>query len=355
LRFLTLAALAILLYSEGATADCIKPAWKDPVSLRQLTSEERVAFAFAFQTRVHEFVACQRDTLEKRARGLAPADVRQLILRNRAAEERALVEADRIEWCIRLAQHETDPAVVRTKCDGYIESALAERRAPEPPPYRALNDEQRSAYGGVWSYRTLDLGRPGQCMDAPCDNRLGVEVTNMTPVVLRCEVALTISHPDAGTQRGEQVITLIPGDSLPAAQVAMYRAPENIEPEVSCSPAAPFARVTGVPAACALNWVPRAYTPYPRSWTRSSWESGAALVEFAVRRNFDPPEAIRVVQADSPDVGRAAQSLIERMAPSTNCPGQRFGVRVEFRPFPCSACLPESGTVTMYRDDRASP
>src|SRR6185312_3978759 len=104
---------------------------------------------------------------------------------------------------------------------------------------KELTSQQRSAYGGVWSFRTLDFGRPGQCMDAECDNMFGVEVTNMTPVALTCEAVLTASNRVEGTHRAEQVITLNPGDSLPAARVTIYKSPENIEPEVKCGPAIP--------------------------------------------------------------------------------------------------------------------
>jgi len=350
LRFVALSTMALLLCSTAAMADCTKPAWPDPASLKHAASEKRFVSEYAYQTRVHEFIVCQRGSLEKRASGLEASAMRQIILQDRAAEDRALAELDRIGSCIYLAGREPDPEIVRTECEGYIESRLKDRRPPGPSVSAELKREQHSLYGGVWSYRTLNFGQPGRCMDGPCSHMFGIEVTNMTPVVLSCEVTLTASNQNEGSIRGEQVIRVNPGDSLPAAQVHIYNSPDDIESDVRCSPATPFSRVSGAPAACALNWLTGA-SRYPTGWL--SWESGAALLEFTVGRTFGSPEAIRIVQADSPEIGRTAQSQIEQLGMSTNCPGQRFGLRVEYRPFPCYDCFFEGGMVTVYREDRA--
>lgn len=353
LRFVAFSTLAFLFHSAAATADCIKPAWKDPLSLKHLDVAASTSYVFEFQARVHAFIACQRGSLEKRASGLAPLEVRQLVLRDRETEDRTFAEVIRLDSCLGFARREPDPVVARTKCEEFIKWALEERR-PKQTPYAELKSEQRNEYGGVWSFRTLDLGRPGYCDDAPCDNMFAVEVTNTTAAALKCEVALTVSNRQDGTHRGEQAITLYPGDSLPASRVRIRRSPEDIEPEVTCSPAMPFVPELGVPAACVLNWLPRAFE-YPKGFSHSAWESGAALVEFATQQGHQPAEAINVVQADSSVIGNAARALIEKRNFSTNCAGQRFRVRVEFRAFPCYICSVESGVVTMFRDDRRLP
>ena len=354
LRFVALTTLAFLFHSATATAGCIKPAWADPLSLKHLDRAASTSYVFEFQARVHEYITCQRGSLEKRASGLAPAEVRQLVLRDRETEDRALAEVIRLDSCLYFARQEPDPVVARTKCEDFIHWALEERRPPKQPAYTELKSEQRNEYGGLWSFRSLDLGQPGHCDDAPCENMFAVEVTNTTAVVLRCEVALTVSNRQDGIHRGEQVITLYPGDSLPAARVRIRRSPEGIEPEVTCSRVMPFVPESGVPAACVLNWLPRAFE-YPRGFSSSEWESGAALVEFATQQGYNPAVAINVVLADSPAIGRAARALIEKQNFSTNCAGQRFRIRVEYRAFPCYICSFESGVVTLLRDDRLLP
>jgi hypothetical protein len=353
LRFAALSALAFLFHSATATADCVKPAWKDPLSLKHLDVAASTSHVFEYQARVQEFIPCQRSSLGKRASGLAPSEVRELVLRDRETEDRMLAEVIALGSCLHSARREPDPLVVRTKCDDFIKWALEERR-PKQSPDAVLKSERRSEYGGVWSFQTLDLGRPGHCDDAPCDRMFAVEVTNTTAIALRCEVALTVSNGQDGTHRGKQVIILYPGDSLPASRVRIHRSPEGIEPEVTCARAMPFVPESGVPAACVLNWLPRTFE-YPRGFSRSEWESGAALVEFATQLGHKPAEAINVVQADSSAIGGAARSLIEKLNFSTNCPGQRFRMHVEYRAFPCYNCSFESGVVTLLRDDRRSP
>lgn len=352
-RVLWFSMLAWLLCAAGAAAECVKPEWKDPATFMGQAREARDAHAFAFVNRIHEFIVCQRSSLEKRASGLAPPEVRQLIAGDRAIEERALAEADRIFWCTGAAGTESDPAIVRKKCETYIEWSLDDRRPEDRPSYEELKREQHTAHGGIWSVRTLDFGRPGQCNHAQCDNVLAVEVTNMTPVVLRCDVALTISNPEDGTQRGLQKITLYPGDSFPAAQVSSSRSPENIEPEVTCSAVKPLAPDLSVPASCVLNWLPRS-SQYPKIFARS-WNSGTALIEFTAGQRHQTVDAIRIVQADPPYLGKAAMGVVEKLSASTNCAGQRFRMRVEYRPFTCYGCFIEPGTVTMTRDDRLLP
>lgn len=329
----------------------MKPAWPDPVSLKHLTFQARTEYVFTFQNRVHDFILCQRRSLEKRASALPPSKVGQIILQDRAAEERALAEVERIDSCLSLPRRESDPGVIRKKCEEFVDWALEDRRPPETPYYTELKSEQRSLYGGVWSFRTLDFGRPGSCNHVECDKVLGVEVTNLTPVALRCEVALAVSNPQDGMRRGEAVITLSPGDSLPAAQVRISRAPADIEPEVQCSRATPLAADSRIPAACALNWMPRTFR-FSESRMNYSWNSGTALVEFSAGQRYQPPAAIHIVGADSPDIGQRARSLIEKLPFSTNCAAQRFRVRVEYRAFPCHACLSAAGVVTLLRDER---
>jgi hypothetical protein len=350
-RFLALSTLAFLFHSATATADCIKPAWTDPLSLKHLDRAASTSYVFEFQARVHEFIACQRGSLEKRTRGLAPSEVRRVVLGDRETEDRALAEVIRLDSCLGFARRESDPVVARTKCEDFIKWALDERRPRQPPVSTELKTEQRNEYGGFWSFQTLDLGRPGNCDDAPCDILFAVEVTNTTPVALRCEVALVVSNRQDGTHRGEQVITLYPGDSLPAARVRIRRSPEGIEPDVMCSRAVPLVLQPGVSAACVLNWLPRAFE-YPRGFSLSAWESGAAVVEFATQEGHKPAVAIDVVQAEPSAIGGAARALIEKLNFSTNCPGQRFRLRVEYRAFPCYGCSLENGVVTLLRDDR---
>ena len=353
LRFAAFSIMALLLQSTVAKADCVKPAWPDPASLKLPNLEAELAFLYAFQTRVQEFVACQRGSLEMRARGLAPSDVQQLIEQDRAAEERALVEVDRLYWCIGAARRESDPGIVRRKCDDYISWALDERRPPKPPLYTDLKSEQHNAYGGVWITRTLDFGHVGSCgSHGECENVLGVEVTNLTPVALRCEVALAVSNQQDGTHRGNQVISLNPGDSLPAARVHIRHSPEAIEPEVTCSRAKPLASESRIPAACALNWMPRTLY-FAKGQTSRYWMSGTALLDFTARGNHKPPEAIYIVAEDTPGIGWWAQAQIEKLSFSTNCAGQRFRVRIEYRAFPCYGCWFETGVVALFRDDRA--
>jgi hypothetical protein len=350
LRFVALSILAFLFHSATAAADCVKPAWKDPLSLKHLDLAASTSYVFEFQARVQEFIACQRSSLGKRVSGLAPSEVRELVLRDREIEDRMHAEVIELGSCLHFARRE--PEVARKKCDDVIKWALEERR-PKQAPDAVLKSERRSEYGGVWSFQALDLGRPGHCDDAPCDRMFAVEVTNTTAIALRCEVALTVSNGQDGVHRGEQVITLYPGDSLPASRVRIHRSPEDVEPEVTCSRAMPFVPESGVPAACVLNWLPRTFE-YPRGFSRSEWESGAALVEFVTQQGHKPAEAINVVQADSSAIGRAARALIEKLNFSTNCAGQRFRMRVEYRAFPCYNCSFESGVVTLLRDDRRS-
>lgn len=349
--FAAFSIVMLLLHSADAKADCVKPAWPDPVTLRHLEGHARLDYVFAFQNRIHEFIACQRDSLQKRTRVLAPSGVAQFILQDRATEERALAEAGQLDSCIFAARRETEPATVRASCEKYVDSAMQERRSPERPTYTTLEGEQRSAYGGTWSYRTFDIGRQGYCDDAECDIMFGVEVTNLTPVALRCEVALAISNFQDGRHRGEEVITLNPGDSLPAARVQIPNSPEDIEPEVTCSRAMPLGSDSHVPAACLLRW--RAWKlPHSKGRTSHSWESGRALVEFTAAEKYESPKAIRIVGADSDRLGLDAQAQIAEMRVSTNCASQRFRMRVEFRSFPCYVCLMETGIVTLYWDDR---
>jgi|KBSSwiStaDraftv2_1062776.scaffolds.fasta_scaffold02870_4 hypothetical protein len=348
---LAISTIAVLLYSAGSSAGCSKPEWPDPISFKDSAngSQMLVRHTFPFQSGVYEFIACQRSSLEKRAGGLAPSDVRQLILRDRAAEDRAFAELQSIDQCFRISKRESDPAIARAECERVIEGALRDRRQNGLPQNPELTNEQHSAYGGVWSYRTLDLGRPGRCMDSPCDQMLGVEVTNMTPVVLSCEVVLTVSNRQEGKRRSEQMITLNPGDALPAARVTTYSSAEDIEPAVTCAPASPLPPPARVPAECVVNWIPGPFD-FPRGLTRSAWESGTALVEFAAPQGHNPPEAIRIVHADSELIGQSAQALITAQSVSTNCARQRFRIRVEYRPFPCYGCGFSSGVVTLYRD-----
>jgi hypothetical protein len=350
--------IALLLYSAVSSAGCIKPEWPDPISLKDSADANQmlVRRTFPFQSGVYEFIACQRSSLEKRAGGLAPADVRQLILRDRAAEDRAFAELESIDQCFRISKRESDPAIVRAECERVIEWALRDRRHHEVPQDTQITSKQRSEYGGAWSYRTLDLGRPGMCMDGPCDQMLGVEVTNMTPVVLTCEVVMTVFSQQGtvfsqqeGTLQNEQVITLNPGDSLPAARVTTYSSAEDTEPVVRCAPATSLPPPPRVPAECVVNWLPRRFD-FPRGLKSSAWESGTALVEFAGPEGYSPPEAISIVHADSPLIGQSAQALITKLSVSTNCARQRFRIRVEYRPFPCYVCVYRSGVVTLYRD-----
>jgi hypothetical protein len=352
-RVLSFSMFALLLGSARAAADCVKPHWQDPASFMGQSRESRDAYSFAFVNRTHEFIVCQRGTLEKRALGLAPPEVRQLILQDREIEDRALADADRIFRCMSIAGREPDAAIVRQKCETYVEWSLHDMRRKESPGYDALNSAQRIEHGGILSFRTVDLGRPGQCNHAECPNVLGVEVTNQTPVILKCDVALTISNPDDGVQRGQQRITLYPGDAFPAARVASSRKPEAIEPEVSCSAVKPSASDLSVPASCALNWLPR-FLEFPRRFGRS-WTSGTALVEFTAGQRHGNLEAIRLVQADSSHLGEAALEHIGKLSASTNCPGQLYRMRVEYRPFTCFYCYFEQGTVAITRDDRLLP
>jgi hypothetical protein len=179
---LAISTIAVLLYSAGSSAGCSKPEWPDPISFKDSAngSQMLVRHTFPFQSGVYEFIACQS-----------------------------------IDQCFRISKRESDPAIARAECERVIEGALRDRRQNGLPQNPELTNEQHSAYGGVWSYRTLDLGRPGRCMDSPCDQMLGVEVTNMTPVVLSCEVVLTVSNRQEGKRRSEQMITLNPGDALP--------------------------------------------------------------------------------------------------------------------------------------------
>ena len=353
LRFVALSTLAFLLHPATASADCIKPAWVDPLSFKHLDRAASTSYVFEFQARVHEYMTCQRRSLEKRASGLAPSQLRQLVLRDRDTEDQVVAQMIALDTCLGLARREPDPAIARTKCEDFLKWALEERRSRHTPDAE-FESEQRNEYGGVWSFRALDLGRPGYCDDAPCDKLFAVEVTNTTTLALRCEVALTVSNAQDGTHRGEQVITLYPGDSIPASGVRIRREPDNIEPEVTCSRAMPLAPGPGVPATCALNWLPRAIE-FPRGFSRSEWQSGVALVEFAVRQGYKPAEAINVMHADTSSIGYAAQALLEKQHFSTNCPGQRFRVRVEYRAFPCFVCSVEAGVVTLLRDDRRLP
>ena len=348
LRFVVLSSLAFIIHSAPATADCVKPAWTDFISLERAAPASKSSSVFKFHARVHEFIACQRGTLQKRANGLAPPEVRQLVLRDRETEELALVEVEQIGSCLSLATGEPDQEAARMRCDKHIKYGLQQRRPPKAPAFKELKREQRNEYGGVWSFRTLDLERPGHCNDAPCDNMFAVEVTNTTAVALRCEVALTVFNAQDGTRRGDQVITLYPGDSLPAARVWIRRSPESIEPAVVCSRAMPLVPAIPVPAACVLNWYPHELE-YPRSLSRE-WESGAAVVEVGTQLGHKPAEAINVVQEDSPRIGGAARALIEKQNFSTNCAGQHFRVRVEYRAFPCHVCEFEYGVVTLLRD-----
>ena len=73
LRLVALSTLVFLCYSAMAKADCARPAWKDPLTLKHLDHAAGTAYVFEFQARVHEFIACQRRSLEKRASGLAPS------------------------------------------------------------------------------------------------------------------------------------------------------------------------------------------------------------------------------------------------------------------------------------------
>jgi hypothetical protein len=343
--------LALLLSSASAAADCVRPEPKDPATFQGVSRELRDAYAFSYISRIHDFLVCQRRSLEARSRGLAAPDVRQLVLNDRVVEERVLAEANQIFSCMSKAGREPDPAIVRKQCETYIEWEL--KRRADDPPREALKNDEHHEHGGIWSYRVLDLGRPGQCDDGECDKLLGVEVTNTTPVVLRCEVALSISNRKEGARRGERVIKLYPGDVLPAAQVRSYWAPESVGPQVTCAAARPLAPDFNVPASCVLNWLPRP-VDFPRGFGRE-WISGSALVEFAVGPGHRSVEAIRLVQADSAEVGRAAQDSIGKFSASTNCAGQRFRMRVEYRPFTCFGCMFESGTVSVTRDDRLLP
>ena len=90
---------------------------------------------------------------------------------------------------------------------------------------------------------------------------------------------------------------------------------------------------------------------FPRAFVRSAWVSGTALVELTAPEQFGRAEAIYITHADSPQVGHAAERLIEQVSLSTNCPRQRFRVRVEYSAFPCYACTFEAGLVTVFRDD----
>jgi hypothetical protein len=352
-RLLAFSMLAFLVHSGAAAADCARPEWKDPASFQGQPREARDAMAFAFVNRIHEFIVCRRSSLEKRASGLGPAAVQALIQKDRADEDRALAEAERIFFCTGAAGQPLDPTALRSKCDTYIEWARDSRRPTEPPSYEVLESEQRSEFGGVWSFRTLDFGRPGQCNHAQCPKVLGVEVTNMTPVVLRCDVALTISNRQDGEERGRKLLTLYPGDSFPAARVSSYRDPEHIQPEVNCSAARPLPPDLSIPASCVLNWLPRS-PEYPKRFGRG-WSSGTALVEFSTGQRHQTVEAIRVVQADTLSIGEAAQELIGKLSASTNCAGQRFRMRVEYRAYTCYGCFFESGSATMTRDDRLLP
>jgi hypothetical protein len=351
LRFLALSAFALLFHSATATADCSKPAWKDPQAFKNLDRAASTTYVFEYQARVHEFIACQRNTLQKRASGLAPSEVRQLVLRDREIEDLAFAEVIELDSCLGFARRESDPAVARKKCEDFIKWALEDRLPNEYPADAEMRSEQRNEFGGILSFRTLYLGQPGQCYDAPCDNMYAVEVTNTTAVALKCEVVLTVSNRQDGTHRGVHATTLYPGDSLPVARVRIRRSPDDIEQQVTCARVLPSLPGSGVPGACVLHWSPRAFE-YPKNFSRSEWQSGAAWVEFATQQGHRPAEAYSVVQEDASPLGEVARRLIEKVSFSTNCAGQRFRLRVEFRAFPCYACTFESGVVTVLGEDR---
>jgi hypothetical protein len=351
-RSTAFAMLVLLLCSTRSTAECRQPALPNPESVARLTYEAEVAVRNAFQSSVYEFIACRRSSLEKRAAGLTPSAVRDLILGDREAEDRALAELQSDYSCLSRRLAKSGSTAAREACERSIKSALNDRREDERgPEYREGASEHRAAYGGTWSYRTLDLGRPGNCMDAPCDHMFGVEVTNMTPIRLTCEVMLKVSTSDPErTGHGEQMITLNPGDSLPAARVTTMLSAEHIEPAVTCAPATPLPPPPPVPSGCTVNWVNREFE-FPRGFVSSAWVSGTALVEFATPEKYGPAEAIYITHADSPQVGQSAEALINKLRLHTNCARQRFRVRVDYRAFPCYGCTLERGVVTLYRDD----
>jgi len=341
--------VAIPLYSPAFAAECQQP--ELPSSRwTQSAPASNEALWREFQSRVYEFIDCQRSSLQKRAGGLEPAAVRDLIVRDRAAEDQALAELASVIGCLRYSEQESDPQAARAGCEQLIKWELRDRRQGDTTSeYRELASAERTAYGGVWSYRTLDFGRPGVCMDGPCDHMVGVEVTNMTPSVLTCEVALHASSSDReGTHYKEQVITLNPGDSLPAARLTTVTSAWGIEPTVTCAPAPPLPVSARVPSECTVHWAPRS-AEFPIGFSRR-WTSGVALLEFAVPNGRGPASAIRTVHSDSAFISDGAAAVIKELSMTTNCPQQRFRIRVEFRPFASFPRSFGSGVVTVYRD-----
>jgi len=354
LRRTVLLIAAVLIHCSAQAAECIYPVMPDPIAERKLSDREHLAvervrqttIVDAYQTSVFKFVVCQRSEIEKRSAKLSPAAVRSAILDMSAAEDQVLAELASINSC--YVSSTTDPAKAHKDCERFIGYMLDERRPRQRIESRSPVQEV-NAYGGTWSYRSFGLGRPGECSDAPCDRLLAVEITNWTPVTLSCKATLNINteYPERASP-GEQTVTLNPGDSILMAPASAREDAATASPAVECRRALTLPSPPRVPEKCTVNWSPNNF-----QYSLGSWTFGRALIEFTAPATHGPPADMFVTYADDPRIGDAALSLFKQLIVRTNCAGQRFRVRIEYRAFPPLGPfqIGETGVVTVFRDE----
>lgn len=319
--------LLALTPAMSMAADCVRPQWpsiQGPMANREAERQ----LAMAFRTEASDFIRCSRKSVPARVAGLQSADVAKVLrqIRDEEREQQALAEA--LPMCLYAWRANNDSVSARASCDLSIRSAR--RALLDDHVGQELQREEFAAYGGSWSYRLSHYGNPGHCDDAPCPDAYGIEVTNFTPVALACEISLAVKPDRLSQTPAANTIALVPGDSLLAVVVRAYDPEPQFDAAVSCQHKL-FPPPLPVAAECSLQW------EQPQDYPAGLWrrrESGIAVVDFTLAEGHRLMAPVVMDDSGNPYLGEAAIAAMSKsMRLRTNCPAQRFRLRIEFRSF----------------------
>lgn len=232
----------------------------------------------------------------------------------------------------------------------------------DPPVF-----EQRTfdLQDGSWTYRVLQL--PNAYLETSHESYplYGVEVTNNTTRPLVC---FGVLHFLTESRRffiheSSHVATLMPGATIPLLSNSEMEMGKPVFGSASCEPFA-VPKLSIGPNHCGVTVPPRRpmgfdYTDYPAS-ARRSLVSDVVTVQFVLpepetktQTYLRPIDAKVIDSRNFKSLDEAAVKLVSRMRLQTNCPGEAYRIRIEFRAKPCWRCATggELIVVTLAGDD----
>jgi hypothetical protein len=348
----TLAGLLLLSVpiSLAIANECKLPAWPafdSPAFKSALEADPRLRFTAdqKYREDVATFVRCNRRSLVQRAKGMNASQVASLVREAHQQNESQIARAAAWRGCMIMADPTSAVGEPRMDCEAII--GLSERKPPPwPASHGTIAREEFRAFGGTWSYEVEKLDGPW-CSHGPCGASYGLSLTNLTPVELLCNVSLrSIPRDNLEIRHVEQIAFVAPGQKAAATKLITDSLETNISVDASCEPKR---WPQGMPAndQCGLQWI---YAPseYHRGLKRQ-WISGAAIVELTAQDRVVPTDLTIIDDNSVAAIGRNAVDAITRLRMYTNCPGQRFRVRIEFQTYPDDSPF-EPGAITMFRE-----